>query len=387
VLSLSGRPVQGRDRSSIASLHQVAGQYVGRLMEDRLRLELGLRAPFFHRELKQNCFTNAGGGNFNSGGIGVGGGFTLCAPNLTLAQVQALPGGANFIAPFEQEYGFDKLLPNVGAVYKLLDGLSVFGSYAKGFSAPRTDNLYRRTSVDIAPESTDAFDAGVRFTRSNVQAQLTGWNINYKNRILTSFDPELGISIDRNVGKVKSHGFEGSVAFKPIEPLTLYAFGSYINAEFAEDVQLGTTLAPTGGATIAAGTPIFAPTKGRMVAETPKWQYGGRVQVELGPVEVGMQGKFVEDRFATDVNDVIVPSYALFDADARFNLRFVGLERTYLQLNLINVFDERYIGNISTQINAGQICPVGATCGSNTNNPSFTPGAPRTFLATLNIGF
>jgi iron complex outermembrane receptor protein len=396
VLSGAGQPVQGRDRFSIASLHQIAGQYVGRLLDDKLRLEIGVRAPFFRRELNQNCFTNAGGGNVTAGGIGVGGGFTLCAPNLTLAQVQALiprtsPGvpspSESFIAPFKQDYKFDKVLPNVGAVFQVLEGLSVFGSYAKGFSAPRTDNLYRRTSLDIAPETTDAFDAGVRFTRRNIQAQLTGWNINYQNRILTSFDPDLGFSIDRNVGKVKSHGFDGSVAFKPIEAITLYAFGSYIDAKFAEDVRLGTTLRPTGTNTVPAGTPIFAPTRGRMVAETPEWQYGGRAQVEFGPVELGIQGKFVDDRFATDVNDVIVPSYALFDADARFNLKFLGLERTYLQLNMINLFDERYIGGIGTQINAGQICPAGATCSNNTSNPNFTPGAPRTFLATLNVGF
>jgi outer membrane receptor protein involved in Fe transport len=79
------------------------------------------------------------------GGISVGGGFTLCAPNLTLAQVQALPGGAGFIAPFEQEYDFNKVLPNVGAVYNFDFGLSLFASYAQGFSAPRTDNLYRAT--------------------------------------------------------------------------------------------------------------------------------------------------------------------------------------------------------------------------------------------------
>ena len=380
LLSTAGAQLQGRDRFSIASLHQIAGQYVGRFFEDRLRVELGLRAPFFKRELEQNCFTNAGGSSATFGGISVGGGFTLCAPNLTLAQVQALPGGAGFIAPFEQDYEFNEVLPNAGFVYNFDMGLSVFGSYARGFSAPRTDNLYRRALVDIQPETTDAFDLGVRYNRGPIQAQLTGWMINYQNRIVTSFDADLGISIDRNVGKVESYGFDGSIAFKPVEEVTLYAFASYIQAEFQEDIRLG-------NATTPANTPIFAPTRGKTVAETPEWQVGGRAQFEFGPVELGIQGKWVDDRFATDVNDVIVSSYSLFDADARFSLADFGLQRTYLQLNVINIFDERYIGSIGSQINAGQICPTGATCGGNTNNPTFTPGASRTFLATLNVGF
>ena len=384
VLGLTNEPVQGRNRLSIASLNQVAGQYIGRFFDNSLRVELGLRAPFFKRKLNQNCFTNQGGSNVNVGGVGIGGGFTLCAP-ITLAQAQAL--SPNFIAPFEQEYTFDKLLPNVGATYKFGNGFSVFGSYAKGFSAPRTDNLYRRTRVDIQPETTDSFDLGVRYTSRRIQAQATGWRINYKNRIITTFDPDLGISLDRNVGEVESWGVDANIAYQPVSALTLYAFASYINAEFQEDIEIGRTSAPTGGATVPAGTLIFAPTRGKMVSETPEWQLGGRAQVELGPVEIGVVGKWVDERFATDVNDVITSDYFTVDLDARFSLKELGLEKTYFQLNVINLFDKFYLGNISTQVNAGNICPAGATCAGNSANPNFAVGAPRTILGTLNVAF
>jgi iron complex outermembrane receptor protein len=384
ILGLTGAPVQGRDRLSIASLNQVAGQYIGRFLDNSLRVEVGLRAPFFKRELKQNCFTNQGGSNVNVGGVGIGGGFTLCAP-ITLAQARAI--SPNFIEPFEQDYKFDKLLPNVGATYKFGNGFSVFGSYAKGFSAPRTDNLYRRTFVDIQPETTDSFDLGARYTSRRIQAQATAWMINYKNRIITTFDPDLGISIDRNVGKVESRGVDASIAYQPVNALTLYAFGSYIQAEFQEDIEIGRTIAPTAGATVPAGTIIFAPTRGKMVAETPEWQLGGRAQLELGPVELGVIGKWVDSRFATDVNDVLVEDYFTVDLDARVSLKDLGLAKTYFQLNVINLFDKFYLGNISTQINGGNICPVGATCSGNSSNPNFAVGAPRTVLGTINVAF
>ena len=64
------------------------------------------------------------------------------------------------------------------------------GSYAKGFSAPRTDNLYRAPVVEVDPEETNAFDLGVRYTNNKVQAQGTLWKIDYKNRIVTSFNPD-----------------------------------------------------------------------------------------------------------------------------------------------------------------------------------------------------
>ena len=48
----------------------------------------------------------------------------------------------NFLyAPFTAHYKYGKILPNVGFTYKVTDPISIFGSYAEGFSAPRTDNL------------------------------------------------------------------------------------------------------------------------------------------------------------------------------------------------------------------------------------------------------
>jgi iron complex outermembrane receptor protein len=87
-----------------------------------------------------------------------------------------------------------------------------------------------------------------------------------------------------------------------------------------------------------------------------------------------MQGKHVGKRFATDVNDVVVKGYNVFDLDARFVLdEIVHTRGTYLQFNLQNVFDKFYFGNLSTQIRAN-------------DNPNFAVGSPRTFSATLNVG-
>jgi iron complex outermembrane receptor protein len=116
------------------------------------------------------------------------------------------------------------------------------------------------------------------------------------------------------------------------------------------------------------------------VTETPKWQFGGRAQYDVGPFSFGVQGKHVGSRFATDVNDVKLKGYNIVDLDARVSLNKLGvnmlngLKETYLQVNLQNVFDEFYFGNISTQIRAS-------------DNPNFAVGSPRTLSATLNIGF
>jgi iron complex outermembrane recepter protein len=380
VLAADGFQLQQRNRLSIASLNQISGQYIGKFMDEKLRVEIGVRAPFFKRELNQFCYTQTGGSGFATCTSQPASGLVIVPANTTVFPANSL------YAPFRSEYKFNKLLPNVGLNFKATDDISIFASYAKGFSAPRTDNLYRQPFVSITPETTDAFDLGVRFTSGQVQAQATAWYIGYQNRIVTSFDQLLGISVDRNVGKVKSYGFDASIAYKPVDALSLYLFGSYNNSKLQQDIELGLTTGPTGvGAPVPAT--IFAPTKGKYVTETPKWTLGGRAQVTLGPVSVGGQLKYVGSRFATDVNDVKVPSYTLVDLDARFSFEQWGLPKTYFQMNVSNLFDKFYFGNISTQINHGNICVTGYTCGTNGANPNFSIGAPRTILGTLHVGF
>jgi iron complex outermembrane recepter protein len=371
VLTNDGFQIQQRDRKSIALLNQISGQYIGKFFEDDLRVEVGVRRPFFKRELDQRCYTEARGSGFAYCSSEPASTLRIIGPDDPVPATGATP----YYAPFKADYKFGKILPNIGFTYRITNPISVFGSWAKGFSAPRTDNLYRAPDVDVKPEETNAFDLGARYTNSKVQAQGTLWKIGYKNRIVTSFNTDLGISIDRNVGKVDSWGVDGSVAFRPIKQLSLLALASYIDTELKDNIQVGTLLAGQScdDATLPAGC---APTAGKMVTETPHWQYGGRVNVELGAFEFGIQGKHVGTRFATDVNDVKVKGYALVDLDARVNLGSLAemLNKTYFQLNVQNLFDKRYFGNISTQINAG-------------GGPNFAVGSPRTVSGTINVGF
>jgi len=76
-----------------------------------------------------------------------------------------------------------------------------------------------------------------------------------------------------------------------------------------------------------------------------------------------------------------VPSYGLVDLDARVSLEPFGAERTFFQLNVVNLFDKFYYGNISTQINHGSVG------GLSSNNPSVALGAPRTIMGTVTVGF
>ena len=101
-------------------------------------------------------------------------------------------------------------------------------------------------------------------------------------------------------------------------------------------------------------------------------RYAARNVEPATAVHLGFQGKIVGPRWSNLTNTEQAPSYKLFDADARFDLDGVGLQHTYLQLNVQNLFGEKWLGDISTN-------PSGTAL--------FQPGYPREATVTLHAEF
>jgi iron complex outermembrane recepter protein len=376
IVGRDGSFYRGRDRFSIASLNQIAFQYRGDLMDDRLHLDLGVRVPFFRRELNQFCFSQSGSTNVRC---------TTELPAATLPNGNvrfASTGTTEFLPQYQATKEYDAVLPNAGVSYDLADNHQVFLAYAEGFSAPRTDNLYTVSRVNgqiatpgVQPETTQNWDLGYRYNSPSVVGYVTLFTNSFQNRIVSSFDQELGFFVDRNVGDVESWGVDGQIAAEVQEIVTVYFSGSYLNAEVQSDLRTG---APTPTLT------NLLPTAGKQLVETPEWQFGMRVEIEPTPgVQFGLTGKYVSSRYSTDVNDQEAPEYTVWNADVRYDLDRHGFQGSYVRLNLINLFDEEYLGNISSQTNANPIPGVTTFAGT----PRYSVGAPFTVQLSLNAEF
>lgn len=420
-----GVTLQKRDRRSFAVLHQISGEYRGDF--GPLTVNVGVRAPYFIRNLKNNCFTSSASGFVECFGGDPTRNALFAALNPTIQ------------GPQTRRFTYKKLLPNIGAIYDLTPQLSAFASYSKGLSVPSTDNLYNSfffapttEQAKPKPEMTDSFDGGVRYRTAKIQAQLSAWYTHFTNRQAQAFDPELNVSVFRNLGTVNKWGLDGSVAYEPIREVTLYAFGSWNKSKIQDNIQTGPLAAGVTCDTVdplsVAGLQNCAFTKGNRESGSPKYTYGVSAVGNLGPVMLGVEAKRTGPRFVFDNNSPMfrgdigitstpiapgqnrvvqeqifpaqAPAYWLVNLDARLKLAWFGhgLEKTYLQFNLYNAFDKFYVGGFGgglSQATSTRTCNTTSTpsCTTTTTvptwgNPPFVQiGAPRTFSATLNIEF
>ena len=315
----------------------------------------------------------------------------------------------------------------------------MFTNYSKGLSVPSTDNLYNSfffpLIADAAhpkPEVTDSFDGGLRYRRANIQAQISGWYTHFTNRQASSFDPELNVSVFRNLGTVNKWGIDGSIAYEPIRELTLYAFGSWNKSKIQDNIQVGalpaarpatTSILPAPWRSEAAPSPRAIANPARRNTRTASRRSG-----ELGPVTLGVEAKRTGPRFIFDNNAAVfrgdvdcpgtvalgcpsrlggdasrssaetAPAYWLVNLDARVELEaFSRRAQADLpaaqRLQPVRQILRRRVRRRTQPIESCASvavggCPDLAPASGVWGNPPFVQiGAPRTVSASINVQF
>jgi iron complex outermembrane receptor protein len=411
IITADGTTLQGRDRNSLAILNQLSADYIGKFMDDKLHVSLGIRAPYFERDLDQHCDTvngttqecdsidpaklqaafnadlaahRAPGATataltalFTPPANGAAGGPSTSA----LVTIVTGNGGVpNFRFPFKQTFNFHQLLPNAGLSYRPMDNHLFYVGYAKGFSAPKTDDLYTSETELVQPETSDNFSAGYRYQTRNLNVSFNLYDTEYKNRIVQSIDPnDPTTSIDRNVGDVRVDGIDLELGWSPMDHLHFYGSANFNQSELKSNILTATTISGTV-------FQVSLPTQGKELVLTPDTEYAGRVTYDIGPLKFGFEGKYLGSRFISDVNDAKIPAYAIFNMDARLTLPYLN-HQAYIQFNAQNMFNRQYISRSTTFNTLNNIAIPNTTFSFFGSTPSLSVGAPTTVYLTIGAKF
>jgi iron complex outermembrane receptor protein len=309
------------DRTGDITTSMAYVQNTNHLLDDRLKLTYG--AKYLNVDAK-----------FHSNGN------TLNAPDF---------GDAG--RPDFQVTAKGSFLPQAGAVLSLNNTEQLFANYSENINqyplSPQT-GIYNLSpagfdyfKANVKPERASSVDFGVRTKRDAIEASLSTYYINYRNRLVGIANCQLTAfceSVFANVGTVTTTGLEGLLVWQLAQKMSWTTSASYNSSLINEDYTTGTS----------TGTTVI-PSKGKDAVDAPRLIANSAVRYAGANWTGNLSVRHVDKRYFTILNDLSVPAYTTADAGIGYKVDKVAAARELtIQLNVANLFDTSYLGPIGT---------------------------------------
>ncbi|WP_448662631.1 TonB-dependent siderophore receptor [Sphingomonas sp. CJ20] len=206
----------------------------------------------------------------------------------------------------------EKVTPRIGATFRIVDGISLFGGYAEGFQGVVGGGFY---TITPKPETSQAWEGGIKFAApiKGLTGTASLYQITRQN--VVTADPVVPFA-NIQTGEQRARGAELDLIYEPVPSVSLLFNYAYTDAKVTKDNSL-----PVGDRLRAV--PAHS---GRLAA-----RYRFRDGVLRG-FSLGSGVTAVSRRELTFPNTVSVKGIALVDAQASYDLGPVSLSLSVTNL-------------------------------------------------------
>jgi iron complex outermembrane receptor protein len=245
-----------------------------------------------------------------------------------------------------------KVVPRVGLVYLIQPDWSVYGSYTESF---RPNTSIATPVGDLPPEEGKSYEIGTKFQNDAITATVALFNINKKNvQTSVACGDDGKDTCTRVAGEVRSRGLEADITGQLNEFWSLTGSYAYTDTKVLEDPILKGE--PLDGVSKHTGALYLTRDFGHVGVGDLRAGAGARLASRWG----------VNDGAGKEYH---LPSSKVADAFVSYKMKLDERDLT-LQLNLKNVFDEKYY-----------------ITASGLGSPAIVIGEPRQLLARMKLEF
>ena len=275
----------------------------------------------------------------------------------------------NNIDTSEGSKKYDQFTFKTGINYNPFDNAGFYGNYSQGFSPPGLTTIFRAkpgtggTSgvpaefyYDLEPAKFNNYEIGgwITFLKKKLFFEYTFYYMDGKNELLYVRQPD-NSSLYQSAGETRHKGIEFALNYKPTSQFNIRVGGTtaqhtYIDFKLSDNPS----------------DPIQN-LNGFEMPSAPKWS--GNSEVTYYPKAIpnfrtSIEWQFVSSFFQDQINTVKYDGYNVFNF--RLGYKWRGIE---FYSNIMNLTDKLYAYNV--------------TRGNSSNNPSYSPAAPITFVFGL----
>lgn len=227
--------------------------------------------------------------------------------------------------PFTKDWA--PVTGRIGYTWEAVPGLTFFSQYATGADVAANNIFLLAPTQPLDLTTARTYETGVKhlFWDNRAEWSFSAYDILRKNVYAAAGGMQLNIA-----GRQESKGVELAASVRPIEPLRLWGNIAYVDARYADYNFVG--------ASFSGNTPPNVP---RIVANA-----GASYRFFTPwPVELGIIGRHVGDRYNTDANVVTMKAYTVADVYAFVDIPrtvFNAVDQARLTFRVRNITDKRY---------------------------------------------
>ncbi|UFS85826.1 TonB-dependent receptor [Bradyrhizobium daqingense] len=227
--------------------------------------------------------------------------------------------------PFTKDWA--PVTGRIGYTWEAIPGLTFFSQYATGADVAANNIFLLSPAQPLDLTTARTYETGVKhlFWDNRAEWSFSAYDILRKNVYAAAGGMQLNIA-----GRQESKGVELAASVRPIEPLRLWANIAYVDARYADYNFVG--------GSFSGNTPPNVP---RIVANA-----GASYRLFTPwPVELGIIGRHVGDRYNTDANVVTMKAYTVADVYAFVDIPktvFGAADQARLAFRVRNITDKRY---------------------------------------------
>ncbi len=306
---------------------------------------------------------------------------TAGVPDGTLDDALAYPGLTEYSDALVAARDYNEFLPNFGITKDFGGGWSTNFAYGRNFGRPdwgpqASNYITNRTTFqskgidlqdlvdNVRPEIADQFSAQLRYSNYGLTVVPGVFYAVHDHKQVKINDPAINnLAYYVGTGSSTEYGAELQASYN--FGSQLFAFGS---ATLSSETFDGDTQTLSGGALIS--------TKGKQIPNTPRAMFKAGVTYTWYDFAFTPVVRIIGERYGDAQNLNKVPGYTVADFNVAYNIRQkFGLDEATLKFGVVNVFDKKYISEIS---------PNDTDLSS---DAQYYVGAPRTFIGTVAIKF
>lgn len=230
---------------------------------------------------------------------------------------------ANF--PFSKSWA--PVTGRIGYTWEAVPGLTFFSQYATGVDISANNIFLLAPTQPLDLTTARTYETGVKHVLWDNRAEwsFSAYDILRKNVYAAAGGMALNVA-----GRQESKGVELAVSVRPIDPLRLWGNIAYVDARYADYGFVG--------GSFSGNTPPNVP---RIVANA-----GASYRFFTPwPVELGITGRHVGDRYNTDANVVTMKAYTVADVYAFVDIPktvFNAVDQARLTFRVRNITGKRY---------------------------------------------